>query len=385
MNLSFGFFDSCAVNGARVKQAREQALLTQAELADSVSVSQPMIAHIEQGLKQCSPELAEKISARTGTRLEFLYRRSGPVLPVGSMLFRARSDVSAKKLSQTSAVATNVLEIFQHLAGHFDLPAVRLRPVEGTPEEAASQTRELLGLGPTRPIPHLMRAFEKLGGVILSLPELPGREAFAVWEGNRPVVGIGPSHSGDRLRFSMAHEIGHLILHGSPTTKATAEREAHRFAGELLAPQGAFTDDVGGLLTVEKLGRLKQKWGISMAAILYRAKELSLVSRRLHDRLIFELAPFRTKEPPEYDVPLEKPRALRQMAEMLYRDTMRFERIAAELALPIAFVRATLDRYAGEEDIAESSRKRKVVNIQTARKERRRRDSPSKPTLERII
>src|ERR1700728_3118895 len=110
MNLSFGFFDSRVANGARVKQAREQALLTQAELAKSVSVSQPMIAHIEQGLKQCSPELAEKISTRTGSRLEFLYRPSGPSLPFGSMLFRAKSDISAKKLSQTSAVATSVLE-----------------------------------------------------------------------------------------------------------------------------------------------------------------------------------------------------------------------------------------------------------------------------------
>jgi len=380
MNLSFSFFDSRVVNGARVKQAREQALLTQAELAKLVSVSQPMIAHIEQGLKQCSRELAERISGKTGTRLEFLYQPSGPTLPFGSMLFRARADVSAKKLSQTYSFATSVLQIFQHLASHFDLPTVKLRPVEGTPEEAASQTRGLLGLDPTRPIPHLMRAFEKLGGIILSLPELPGREAFAVWEGNRPVVGVGPSESGDRLRFSMAHEIGHLILHNSPTAKATAEREAYRFAGELLAPKGAFTDDVAGLLTIEKLGRLKQKWGISMAAILYRARELNLISRRVHERLIIELTPFRTREPQGYDIPLEKPRALRQMAEMLYGSTMQVERIADDLALSVPFVRATLDRYAGEDDIAASSRRRKVISIQTARRKRRSKESYSNLT-----
>ena len=83
----------------------------------------------------------------------------------------------------------------------------------------------------------------------------------------------------------MAHEIGHLILHNAPTAMAQAEKEAHRFAAELLAPRAAVSNDLRGPLTFERLGALKRKWGISMAAILYRAKELHLVSKRNHDRL----------------------------------------------------------------------------------------------------
>src|SRR5450631_3542730 len=144
MNLSFNFVDSRVVNGLRVKQAREQALLTQAGLAKAVSVSQPMIAHIEQGLKQSSPELAEKIATATKVKREFLFRPSGPALPLGSMLFRARADVTARKFAQTHAIATNVFEMFLHLADRFELPAVALKPISGPPERAAALTRGML-------------------------------------------------------------------------------------------------------------------------------------------------------------------------------------------------------------------------------------------------
>jgi len=370
MNLTFDFIDSRVVNGLRVKQAREQALLTQADLAKAAHVSQPMIAHIEQGLKQCSPELAGRIAKATNVKGEFLYRSSGPTLPLGSMLFRARADVSARKFAQTHAIANSVLEIFLHLAPQFSLPPVKLRPIAASPEDAAALTRQTLGLSATSPIPHLMRAFEKAGGVLLSLPELQGREAFAVWEGSRPIIGMGPSTGSDRLRFSMAHEIGHLVLHNAPTAMAQAEKEAHRFAAELLAPRAAISEDLRGLVTLGRLGQLKRKWGISMAAILYRAKELHLISRRHHDRLIMEFARFRTKEPPEFDIPLEKPRGLRQMAELWYGPKSYAEKLADELALSADFVRDVLSRYASEQEIAESGRRRKVVSIQAGRKRR---------------
>lgn len=372
MNLSFDFVDSRVVNGLRVKQAREQALMTQADLARATDVSQPMIAHIEQGLKQTSPELAEKIATASNVKLSFLYQPSGPALPFGSMLFRARANVSARKFAQTHAIATSVFEIFQYLAERFELPPVKIKPITGSPEEAALLSRKMLGLNESSPIPHLMRAFEKAGGVLFSLPELEGREAFAVWALNRPVVSIGPSASGDRLRFSMAHEIGHLILHNALTGMAQAEKEAHRFAAELLTPKEAISKDLNGVLTLEKLGMLKRKWGISMAALLYRAKDLHLVSRRNYDRLVIQLSPFRLAEPKEFSIPLEQPRGLRQMAEVLYGTDLNVDVIASELALPEMFVQDVLERYASSQDIAASTRRRKVVNIQSGRKAQRK-------------
>jgi Zn-dependent peptidase ImmA (M78 family) len=268
-----------------------------------------------------------------------------------------------------------VFEIFSHLADRFELPPVKLIPVSGNPREAATLTRKMLGMSENGPIPHLMRAFEKAGGILLSLPELPGREAFAVWASNRPVIAIGPSENGDRLRFSMAHEIGHLILHNAPAGKSKAEKEAHQFAAELLTPTVAITEDLRGLLSINKLGALKRKWGVSMAALLYRARELQLVSKRNHDRLIIGMAPFKTQEPHEFDIPLEQPRGLRQMAEVLYGPQCNEGKIADELALSESFLDDILGRYASSQDIAASSRRRRVVPIDAHFKNRPRPDA----------
>jgi Zn-dependent peptidase ImmA (M78 family) len=270
--------------------------------------------------------------------------------------------VSAKKLLQAHSIAERSFEMYLKLSAHFNLPAPRLRPIQGSPEHAAGAARKMLGLNPDKPIPHLIRAFEKAGGVCIPFPELEGREAFAVWAGDRPVVAIGPRKNGDRLRFSVAHEIGHLLMHQSPTAKAKAEGDANAFAAELLMPAEAIRSDLEQPLSVERLGQLKLKWGVAMASLLFRARELGLVSRRSHDRLIFEMTPYRMSEPDAYSIPLEKPRALRQMMESLYGEQVDCDALATEFCLPSAFVREVLDRYASLTDIA-PARSSKVINI----------------------
>jgi Zn-dependent peptidase ImmA (M78 family)/transcriptional regulator with XRE-family HTH domain len=361
MNQTFDFYNSRFVNGERVVQAREMACMTQVELARLVSVTQPMIAHLEKGLKQPSMDLAEAIARETKVSIDFLCQPSGVALPEGSM-FRAKTAVSAQKLLQAHSMAERAFEMFLKLSTHFNLPSSRLRPVEGQPEQAAASARKMLGLSANKPIPHLIRAFEKAGGIVIPFPELEGREAFAVWAGERPVVGIGPTPSGDRLRFSVAHEIGHLLMHQSPTAKAKAEVDANAFAAELHMPAEAICSDLEQPLSVARLGQLKLKWGVSMASLLFRARELGLVSRRAHDRLIVEMAPYKVREPSAYSIPLEKPRVLRQMVDSLYGEQTDSKALADQFCLPEAFVRDVLNRYASSAEVA-PARSSKVVNI----------------------
>ena len=362
MNQTFEFFNARFVNGDRVIQAREMACMTQVELARLVGVTQPMIAHIEKGLKQPSMDLAEAIARETAMTMDFLCLPSTAALPEGS-LFRAKQSVSAKKLLQAHSIAERAFEMFLKLSSQFNLPATKLRSVTGSPEDAAKSARKMLGLSPDKPIPYLIRAFEKAGGVVIPFPELEGREAFAVWAGDRPIVAIGPTKNGDRLRFSVAHEIGHLLMHQTPTAKAKAEVDANVFAAELHMPTEAIRIDLDQPLSVKRLGQLKLKWGVSMASLLFRAKDLGLISRRSHERLIIEMAPYRTNEPEDYSIPLEKPRMLRQMIENFYGDHTDCEALAKEFCLPPAFVREVLDRYASSTETA--SRSSKVVSINT--------------------
>lgn len=91
---------------------------------------------------------------------------------------------------------------------------------------------------------------------------------------------------GDRQRFTVAHEIGHLVLHaglGAPLSASDAshrESEAHRFASAFLAPGDAVLHDLnslGGRVTLTTLTRLKEKWGLSIKAFVVRFRQLGVI------------------------------------------------------------------------------------------------------------
>lgn len=366
MNFSFDFALSRIVNGERVRQAREMAALTQAELARRVNVSQAMVAHVENGLKQPSIELAEAIARETKLGIEFLQRPSGPTLPEGTLMFRAGAAASARDLTQARRMADCVLEMYYGMAAQFDLPPVGLHPTLGTPASAASAAREMLGLPFDRPIPHLVRSFEKAGGIVISIPKLPGREAFAVWAGDRPIVGIVTASSSDRLRFSFAHEIGHLLMHVRPTSQRDAERDAHKFAAELLMPETALRYDFQRGMDLNALGALKLKWGVSINSLVMRARELNLLSRRQMDTLMKQIASrgWRSREPEHLDLPLEKPRAFRQMAEQIYGIDIDRGQLATEYSLPLPFVSAVVEGCASAHETSQVNRSTTpVINI----------------------
>jgi Zn-dependent peptidase ImmA (M78 family)/transcriptional regulator with XRE-family HTH domain len=363
MNLSFDFTLSRTLNGERIRQAREMAALTQSELARRVDASQAMIAHIENGLKQPSIELAEAIARETKASIDFLQRPSGPNLGEGTLLFRARAGVSAKQLTQARRMAECVLEIYAGMAARFDLPPVTLRPVQGTPASAAAAAREMLRLAPGQPIAHLVRSFEKAGGIVITIPALPGREAFAVWANDRPIVGIALTSAGDRLRLGVAHEIGHLLMHIGPTSRRQAEQDAYRFAAELLMPEAHMRYEMGLGLDLQKLARLKSKWGVSINALIMRARELKVISRRQFEAMMKQIAArgWRTREPENLDLPLERPRALRQMAEQIYGADLDLKEIARDYNLPIPFVQSVMDGCASYRETTNANRSSAAV------------------------
>jgi Zn-dependent peptidase ImmA (M78 family)/transcriptional regulator with XRE-family HTH domain len=376
MNRAFDFATGGIINGDRVRQAREIAAQTQTELARRVGISQAMIAHIENGLKQTSLELAEAIARETQVSVDFLRRQSGPTLPEGTLLFRARASASAKELTQARRSAECVFEMYMSMAAQFELPPVTLRPIHGVPSSAAAAAREMMGLAPGRPIPHLLRAFEKAGGIVITVPHLPGREAFAVWANDRPVVGILSHSVGDRLRFSAAHEIGHLLMHVHPASSRTAEKDAHEFAAELLMPGDVFEHEFSRGITLDHLAVLKLKWGVSINALAVRARDLGCLPRRRFESLMKQIAVrgWRLREPEHLDLPVERPRALRQMAEYIYGNPLDYERVADDFKLAKPFVRSVLESCTSFDDINKSgSASAAVISIADFSNDRRTR------------
>ena len=118
------------------------------------------------------------------------------------------------------------------------------------------------------------------------------------------------------MRFTLAHEVGHVIMHTLPSIEQ--EREADRFAAELLMPAKDTKSDLRSL-TFQKLGPLKYRWKVAMSALIMRARDLNQVTDRQAQRFWTKMGQFgiRTYEP--YPIPPEEPSVIKDVVDLHLR------------------------------------------------------------------
>lgn len=337
------------VNGERLRQARELHGLTQTELAQRVQVEQPLIAQIEGGKKQPSDRLLEAISLATGFPPSYFKQGNGPDFPAGSLLFRAHAFVGRHQKAQAYRYAEVLYEAAEKMSQSVRTLPLRLPRVTTSPIEAAKLTRSELGLSPDRPVPNVINVLEKSGVLVLALPvTLEGRDAFSGWVGldpAKPVVVVSGGKPGDRIRFSVSHELGHLVLHrGWQGNPKELEQEANSFAAEFLLPEEGIRYDLVPPVTLTSLAELKQKWGVSLQTLIRRAKDLEIISLRQYRYLFEQLGArgWRLREPSNLAIPVERPRAFKKMAELLYGYPIDVRKFADSMTLSPAFLRDVL-------------------------------------------
>lgn len=345
------------INGKRVRQARELRGWTQATLADFANVTQGAIAQIESGYSQPSEDLMTTIALRSGFPLAFFRQDSPTSFPPGSLLFRARKTMSAAQRSQAHQYARVVYEGIDMMRQRVNPIKVRLPMRAEEPEESARLTREALDLTPDRPIRHVVNAAEKAGVLVLALPvDLEKRDAFSSWVGEdaeTPVIVLSGNAPGDRLRFSVAHELGHLVMHRSwrrGASEVELEEQANLFASEFLMPEQSIRHELVPPITLAGLAKLKPRWGVSIQALIRRAYALEIITQRQYKYLFQKLSArgWRTQEPDELAVRVERPRAARQMAELLYGNPIDFKKLAEDVNLTEQFVKDVLDAHASK-------------------------------------
>jgi Zn-dependent peptidase ImmA (M78 family) len=289
--------------------------------------------------------------------------------PVQSLLFRAKASMTKRDAAEASRYAELLNEIAESMATHLTQIPFTIPTSTTDPTSAAKQTRLALQIPPDEPVPHLMNAIERAGVLILALPApLAGRDAFTVWIQKRseplPAIATSKNRPGDRLRLSLAHELGHVAMRHLPRLDPDQEKRAYTFAAELLMPEGAMRREITNPITLSSLAVLKPRWGVSIQALIRRAYDLHLVAERQY-RYLFEQIPvkgWRTKEPSNLDVPVERPRGLRQMAELIYGRQIDCDRMSADLHLSNSFLRQAIHEYA-ESSAAEADRPTPSPNV----------------------
>jgi hypothetical protein len=267
--------------------ARQLAGLRKARLAELIGMSPASVTGWENGAKQ--PNRATVAKLAWALRVEPQFFAGGIPPCVEKPHFRSLRSTPQVAQDEAEAYGQFVTEIAGLLEKVVELPETLLpdlpvAPDEagGSPEEVAREARDFFGVTPG-PIQHLVRLAERAGVVVVfSKPGIEAIDAYSLHTGTRPIIVLNPVKDDYyRQRFDVAHEIGHLIMHhdAEPGGKI-AEEQANRFAAEFLMP----AEEIGPHLPMTTAGRgwarlaeLKEHWGVSLAALLYRARTLGVM------------------------------------------------------------------------------------------------------------
>jgi len=343
------------IYGSRVRQMREIFQLTQSELAAEIpDLTQSRLSRIESDLAPVDARSAAIFSAVFGMSEEFFRRR--PTSGLSSLTPQLRSRGKLTKIAKNGALelANLVLEEYVRLHDGVKPPPIRIEPLYGmAPDDAAKTVRGLLGFTPAEPLPYLLLAVERAGVRVLGLPlTLDALDAFCVWHDGHPTVAILANAPGDRLRFSVAHEIGHLVLHdGRRSDSRHLEGEADRFAAELLTPKQVLADLMPRNITLRSLTMVKTQWGVSVKSLVRTARELNLIDQQRAVSLYRQMSARKwNRSEPGY-VPREKPRALRKLAELRYGSGPNTQLFAAESGWSEELVLSVLEQHATEDEL----------------------------------
>jgi len=311
------------IYGERIRQARELTGFTQSQLADRIGANQSFIAHIEQERRVPSPALLDAIAKQTGFLVSFFEQPPLENFPLGSLSFRARKSSTAREETQAYQYAKTVFEQVGIMAHGLQMPPLRLPKTQEKPSTAAKITRSELGLSPNMPINNLVGTLEKAGVLVFSLPlTLEKIDAFSTWAhliSERPIITVLSGKPGDRLRFSISHELGHLVMHQAIRGRvSTVENEADQFAAEFLLPSEAMRQEIVPPVTLTSIAALKSRWKVSMQALIRRAYSLGVISNRQYRYLFEQMSSRRWRKEEPVAIQVERPQGVRKMIELQY-------------------------------------------------------------------
>lgn len=299
--------------GQRLLRARKAAGLSMKALGDQVGLSANAIKKYEHGVNIPGSANLLKLSKALGVRTEYFFR---PVnITLQGIEYRKRSATPQALLDQVTGDVMDQAERWAELLAlypdsvkpvpDFQLPGGLPDQVttEADIEALAIQMREAWALG-QNPIPDMIDTLESRGIQVITtdVPANQKVDGLAGNIGHTPMIVISSHFPGDRQRFTLAHELGHLVLYGRLSEELKEEKACNRFAGAFLLPEAALKQQLGAprhAIEPRELYMIKHEFGISMSGILVRLRQSGVISETLYKQTLFAFsaAGWRTMEP----------------------------------------------------------------------------------------
>jgi Zn-dependent peptidase ImmA (M78 family)/transcriptional regulator with XRE-family HTH domain len=325
---------SAKANPEMLVLAREYRGLTQTTLANAASLNQATISRYESGFVEIPPEHVEVLAVVLERPQSFFYwherlydascfhHRKLKALPVREL---KRIHACVNLLRMQAARLLRYAKVRTAYTFHqLDMTS------QGGPDACAAKLRHLWQL-PTGPIRSVVNAIEGAGGVVFRYSfdtrMVDGISQWALGAAEAPpVFFVNDESPGDRERWTLCHEIGHMVMHHMPTSDP--EGEANRFASEFLMPAKEVKSELANM-TLQKAAALKSHWKVSMQAIIYRARELGKITKEHYDYLIRQVYAKKYNKCEPVPIPVEEPALFRELVRV---QQSAFRRTTKEVA-----------------------------------------------------
>jgi Zn-dependent peptidase ImmA (M78 family)/plasmid maintenance system antidote protein VapI len=330
------------VNPNMIVLAREARGLTQQDLAEKLSLHTSNVSRLESGDTNVHSETLKAISAVTCYPLQF-FMQAGTVFPV-NLAYRKRQHVAAKMLSAIEAKMNIIRRNIQFITRALDKEII-IPVYEVKEDQSASKIAQLVRKkwNITAPVVNDLTAILESHGIIISSFDFETERVDSrcmLTDDKYPIIFLYKNLLGDRLRYSLAYELGQLVMHTFFVVPADRDvsREANHFAAEFLMPKEEILKDFENGITLSKLAELKCKWKVSMISLLYRADDLGLLTPNQKRYLIqqFNEQKIRRREPGELDVPIEQPSLLKSLIiHYIKENEISTSQMASIFAIPL--------------------------------------------------
>lgn len=315
------------VNPYMLVLAREAEGFTLRELSERLSFGYSTLSRYESGLVAVPDAHLKEICSELRRPWTYFFRRE-KVYGASCMFHRKRSGIQVRELKRIHAHVNELrIQAVTLLRGteiETETSFFRLSTKEfGTPEAIARELRRLWQL-PPGPIRSVVEAIEDAGGLAFRCEfRNPRIDGVSQWplddDAAQPIFCVNEDIPGDRQRFTLSHEIGHVVMHHEPSTDH--EVEANRFASEFLMPADEIAPELTNIDLV-KATELKTAWKVSMAALIRRAFDLECISDRRYRYLNMQLAAQGFKRCEPIPLPAEEPELFAAVLDV-YRSSQR--------------------------------------------------------------
>jgi len=313
-------FDA-AFNPQMLVLARESRGLTQNDLAGQAGISQGELSKIETGLRVPADEQVHRLAGCLKYAVEFFYLTEQVRSLSGPCIYSRKRVSTPERVLRRLLAIVNVRRIqLRRLLLSVELDVengfecMDIEDHDFDAEGIARKVRALWGL-PPGPLVNLVAAIEQAGGIVMRCDFGTLKvDALSQWvAGMPPIFFVNAAMPMDRVRFTLAHEIGHIVMHRIPTDNM--EKEADRFAAELLMPAVDIRPQLDDL-TLPRLASLKPYWRTSMAALLKRAGDLRTITPRTRSFLWTQMGKFGYRRVEPVSIPWEEPTLIDEIIQV---------------------------------------------------------------------